>query len=197
MQTERRVGAIVTMSLLASWQSASAQPAASAPAGSSPPTAAPRKSPWTATGLAVGVTLGGLAIGGLADSVDPDASSPATWVGLGVGYAALAAGPSAGHWYAGEGRHALTWTVVRGAGIAAFGGGVYLAFDAYDDDRALVPGVLLAAAGTVAFTVGLYWDLADAHRAAHRANRRAQVSVPSVAVLPLPGGAALALGSTF
>ena len=139
----------------------------------------------------------GLAVGGLADSIDPDASSPLTWVGLGIGYAALAAGPSAGRWYAGEGRHALTWTLVRGAGISAAGGGIYLAFDAYDDDRALVPGVLLAAAGTVAFTVGLYWDLADAHRAAHRANRRARQTSPSMTVLPVPGGAAVTLRSTF
>jgi hypothetical protein len=114
-----------------------------------------------------------------------------------VAYAALAAGPSAGHWYAGEGQHAVTWTAVRGAGIAAVAGGIYFAFDAYDDDRALVPGVLVAAVGTAAFTVGLYWDLVDAHRAAHRANRRSRGSLPSVTVAPMPGGAALLLHQTF
>jgi len=187
---------LVMAILLASASGANAQRATDAPV--SPPRAVAReKSPWVATGLALGVTVGGLGIGGVADSLDPDASSPMTWIGLGIGYAGIAGGPSTGHWYAGEGKHALTWTVARGAGLAAAGGGIYLAFHAYDDDRAVVPGVLLASAGTVAFTVGLYWDVVDAHRAAHRANRRARQASPMIVAVPLSGGGALTLCGTF
>jgi hypothetical protein len=143
------------------------------------------------------VTFAGLAVGGIADSVDTDASSPVTWIALGVGYASIAAGPSAGHWYAGERRHAVIWTGLRGAGIAAVIGGIYLAFDAYDDDRALVPGVALAGAGLAAFTIGISWDLFDAHRAARRANLRARESASSLSVSPVPGGALLTLHGLF
>jgi hypothetical protein len=63
--------------ILAPSATAFAQPAASPPTAS-----APNKSPWVATGLALGVTVGGLAVGGLADSLDPDASSPVSWFSL-------------------------------------------------------------------------------------------------------------------
>lgn len=86
---------------------------------------------------------------------------------------------------------------MRGAGIAAVVGGIYLAFDAYDDDRALVPGVALAGGGLAAFTVGISWDLFDAHRAARRANLRARGSASSLTVSPVPSGAVLTLHGDF
>lgn len=171
---------------------ASAQPSAPRRPQAHPP---PR-STWVATGLAVGVTSAGLAIGSIADGIDPHASSPLTLAAFGVGYAALVAGPSAGHWYAGERWHALRWTAIRTAGLTAAVGGIYLAFDATDDDRNLVPGILLATAGTAAFATGLAWSLFDAHGAAHRANARTR---PAYGVQPLllPGGTGIGIAGTL
>ncbi|HUH06084.1 MAG TPA: hypothetical protein VML75_29045 [Kofleriaceae bacterium] len=132
---------------------------------------ASEKSPWVATGLAVGVTLGGLGIGALAGCLDPDLSSPSSWAGLGIAYASMAAGPSAGHWYAGETRHVLRWTAIRTAGLAAMVGG-FLLVDKYDSGAPLSSGLALAILGGGTYAVGLYWDFFDAHRAAKRANQR-------------------------
>ncbi|HUH04402.1 MAG TPA: hypothetical protein VML75_20545 [Kofleriaceae bacterium] len=141
------------------------------------------KSPWIATGLAVGVTVGGVAVGAVAESLDDDASSPATRVAQGVAYAGLVAGPSAGHWYAGEHGHALRWTGVRAAGLTALVGGIVLV-DRYDDGAPFTSGLALMFVGGGAYAVGLYWDLFDAHRAARRSNRRA---ASRVAVAPMVG----------
>jgi hypothetical protein len=175
---------------------ARAQPGSSAALHSGPTLT---KSPWVATGWAFGVTAAGLAIGGVADGVDTDASSPITLVAFAASYLAVTAGPSAGHWYAGERSHAIRWSAIRFGGLAAAGGGIYLAFDAYQDDRALVPGVLLAGAGTAAFAVGLYWDLFDAHRAANRANRRAGLgATATVTIVPLgSSGAGMVFSGSF
>jgi hypothetical protein len=167
---------------------------AGAQAAPSPTVSPAPKSPWIAAGLSVGVTAAGLGIGAFADAVDPEADSPATIAAFVASYAIFAAGPSAGHWYAGERGHALRWTAIRGAGLAALAGGLYLALDA-DDDRGDVPGVLLAAGGATALAVGLYWDFYDSPRAARRANRRAAAQLQ---LAPLGArGAGLVLGGTF
>lgn len=164
-----------------------------------PPPPPDEKSSWVATGLALAVPATGLALAGVADAADPDAESPITLTAFALSYLLLAGGPSAGHWYAGERGHALRWSAIRLGGLGAVAGGVYLGFDAYDDDRAVVPGVLLAGIGTAVFATGLYWSLFDAHRAVARANRRGRHAPTALLTVNPIGrdGAGLSLSGAF
>jgi hypothetical protein len=146
-----------------------------------------QKSPWVATGLAVGVTFGGVAIAAGADSLYSNAPSPVLWAEYGVAFVGAAAGPSAGHWYAGESGHAWRWTALRSVGLAAGIGGVYLISD-YDRGAPFASGIALSLVGGSVYAVGLYWDLFDAHRAAARANQRADGA--RVVLVPMVGRAA-------
>jgi hypothetical protein len=139
------------------------------------PTAASQgrpRSPWTATALAVGATVGGVAAGAIAEAVTEDGSPAETVVVIGS-LAIMAAGPSAGHWYAGEHQHALRWTAIRAGGLAAGVVGVWLAFEGVEAESAyFLPAAVLAGFGLTAYMVGVYWDFYDAHRAARRVNAR-------------------------
>ncbi len=159
--------------------SAAAQPTAASQGGSQT-----QKSPWVATGLAVGVTASGFALGAIADAVDGDASSPATIPVVVASLAIATVGPSVGHWYAGERSHAVRWTAIRAAGMAAGAAGLALAFEGFEDDRRYAfPAVALAAVGLGTYMVGMYWSLYDAHRAVRRTNRRS-----GLVVSPMAGG---------
>jgi hypothetical protein len=151
------------------------------------PVPADEKSPWIATGLALGATVGTFVIGGVAETLDDDHASPVTTVVL-IGSLVLStAAPSAGHLYADELDHAFTWTAIRMGGLAVGVAGTALAVDGFDDDRGYwFPAAAAAAVGFTAYSVGMCWDIVDAHRAARRANRRAQ---PRMTLAPVAGEA--------
>ena len=142
-----------------------------------PPAAPPavaRRSPGNARALSVGVPLGTLTL--------LIASSPflifTTEVGVfygagAVGVLGLGAGPSAGHFYAGEWRHGLLFTGLR---IATFVAGVALT-GTYPGATAGPGDIALASLGSVcgATAVGLtIYDIWDSARAARRYNARAR-----------------------
>lgn len=127
-----------------------------------------QKSGAVATTIAVGGTLAGL---GIAIGIDDGTSGPRGVAAGAVAFSSLAVGPSLGHIYANESRHALRWTAYRALGVAALGGGLYL-IDRYDRSGLEAAGAGLALAGSSLFVVGFYRDLWDAHRAASRYNAR-------------------------
>lgn len=179
--------AVIAAAVLLSATTASAQPAMTAPVAppySYPPaqTSIPEvTSESNATLLAIGTTLGGLALA--AAGVEHQQGA----VVLG-GMAMMLIGPSAGHFYAGENGHGVKMTLLRTGAALVLGAGLIettltgdcaVAADVNgnggscgptredrDNGRRMVwigGGVLLAA------TV---YDLWDAHNAAHRANVR-------------------------
>jgi hypothetical protein len=157
-----------------------------------------RLSEDTATMLAVGSTLGGVAA--FAAGVRFN-SAPLGWLGV----AGVFVGPSAGHIYAGERLHAVGMTALRGAGAMVFLYGVIKATVVYenaepgfgggtstsDDHRDAVPLMVL---GASAFIGGTVYDLIDAHRAARRANHEATIAVAPLATQHTVG---LALAGSF
>src|SRR6188474_2284821 len=74
------------------------------------PDARDEKDGSIATGLAIGGTLAGF---GLMAAGGANESEGLSWVGLGV----AVVGPSAGHMYAGEGRHAFVTSSIRAGGV--------------------------------------------------------------------------------
>ncbi len=173
-------------------------PARAQPASPQAAPALAHRSPWVASGLAFGATVGGWAIGAVAGDADQDASSTLGRLGLGLSFAVSAIGPSAGHLYAGEGAHALRWSLIRAGGLGVGVAGVALAVRGYDRDRGYAfPSAVAGALGLGVYAAGLGWDLYDAHRATARANRRAAAPV-SVIVTPMLGsGSGLQLSGTF
>lgn len=156
------------------------------------------RSPWGASGLAFGATVGGWAIGAIASSADEDASSTLGRLGLGLSFAVAAIGPSAGHLYAGERGHAVRWSLIRAGGLGVGVAGVALAVRGYDRDCGYAfPSAVAAALGASVYFAGFYWDLYDAHRAAARANRRAAASVRMVVTPMLGPGSGLQLSGSF
>lgn len=166
---------------------------------SGPTLPAPKlKSGLVATGLALGVTSAGIALGAVTESIDSDASSPASWIAYSMAYAALVAGPSAGHLYVGESRRFLAGTALRLVGLSAAVGGVYLVTE-HDEGAGFASGLVLSVTGGATFIGALGWDLFDAHRAAARANQRASRGVVNrLQVTPvLHGAVGLQLSGAF
>lgn len=168
---------VATASLLVSAGSASAQPAMTAPFEPAPAPAPEVKSASTATLLAIGTTIGGVAL--MSSGVDRDNGG----VVLG-GTILMLIGPSAGHFYAGETGHGVKMSLLRtgaavvlGAGlleqtmaancdVSASGGGCSTR-DSRDNGEKLM---WIGGGTLVAATV---YDLWDAHNAANRANEKA------------------------
>lgn len=137
--------------------------------------------PRRALALSLGLTLGALALGNLqfADTESDTGRTLQLATGI-AAFSALAVVPSAGHLYAGEGRHALRFSLLRLGSMAAFMGGLVLAFGLPEDANgagaavAGLGGLALAGAGSVgilSFTIG---DIIDAPRAARRHNQAAR-----------------------
>ncbi len=157
------------------------------PPGPTPPSPPPElvshKSPPLAGGLAVVTTVvgWGLVAAGVADD-----SAGAVLVGVPL----AAIGPSVGHVYAGEYRHALITTSLRVAGLALAYYGVASSTSCFGDscpDGAGKNNAGLSLLGVgIAAGVGLY-DWIDAPSAARRANRRADAAWRSVFVSPTVG----------
>ena len=170
------------------------------PPGPTPPSPPPElvshKSPPLAGGLAVVTTVvgWGLVAAGVADD-----SAGAVLVGVPL----AAIGPSVGHVYAGEYRHALITTSLRVAGLALAYYGVASSTLCFGDscpDGAGHSNAGLSLLGVgIAAGVGLY-DWIDAPSAARRANRRADAALRSVFVSPTVGAqgrVGLSLSGTF
>jgi hypothetical protein len=97
-------------------------------------------------------------------------------------------GPSAGHLYAGETSHAVKMSALRIGALATFLLGLVPVISANDSrcgdcgpqpsNDNLLPKLALAAGG-VGLVVATLYDLADAPRAARRANLRAFQLVPT------------------
>ena len=164
------------------------QPAPQAMAPQAIDQAPPRaeKSEAAATGLAIGVTAAGyaLAFSGVANRANSSA--------LGGAIGAMI-GPSAGHIYAGETKHALGMSALRGVGVTTFAVGLFMGFargdgaaccgssHGGDADGNAALGTM--AAGAALFIGGTVYDLYDAHRAATRANERA--AARQLAIIPV------------
>jgi hypothetical protein len=147
----------------------------------------PTKSAWAATGLAVGVTIAGYALGAASEPLERDHPRVATTM-LAASFVLSAAGPSAGHLYAGEPGHALRWTAIRGAGLLVGVTGTSVAIHGYDRDQGYwFAAATFATIGLATYAAGLSWDLFDAHRAAGRANRRTAAAQSRIAVTPTMG----------
>jgi hypothetical protein len=168
------------------------------PVGTRPSTTyAHYRSPGTARALALGFSLGSLAVGGLLFSAKGDGSKIGGIVVAGLG---ISFGASAGHFYTRETRHG--WVSATGR-LVAFTLGGLLFFQAYaamsveypriseDDARAEAAiGLALVAAG-LALAV---YDVVDAPRAARRANARNGIERLSLAPFVAGDGPALGRG---
>ena len=175
---------LVTLAIVAPGQ-AHAQPALTPPSAT-PYTFGPQaepgqaqiadpKSESTATMLAVGATLGGLAL--TAAGVEHGSGG----VALG-GVALMLVGPSAGHFYAGETSHAAKMSLLRTGGLLVLSVGVIsmsttascdVAPGGYGgcstrDDRS--KGEMMLWVGGATLIGATVYDLWDAHNAAHRSN---------------------------
>lgn len=88
-----------------------------------------------------------------------------------IGFAGMVLGPSAGHWYAGEG--VTTGLVLRGSAVT---GMVFLALrDPYLDTPVATVGGLILALGV--WETGVIWDLVTLPRAVRRHNKRLDLLV--------------------
>jgi hypothetical protein len=181
------------------------------PAAAPPVETAPAASPGAAVGLSLGATLasyGALFLGAqLASSGD---SAPSA-IGFGVmalGFSGTIVGPSLGHLYAGDKKHALLTTGLRLAtgGLFASSLGVFVS-DAnscvldFDEPKAICgPARVLTDASFVALVgLGVY-DIIDAARAPKRASKAKERSISlAPAILPTAGGpqVSLAIGGSF
>lgn len=170
--------------------------------GDDAPPPPPRYSPGLSLGLSIGTTVAGwgLFAGGIA--LDDDGAGA---ISLMIGGQAVAAfGPSAGHVYVGEYRHALIASSVRAAALALIDVGILAASscaigggsgDGSDDQSDCGNG------GTAAVFIGLgvaaglgLYDWVDAPRAARRASRRAATLQLAVVPLRVPNHQAVGLG---
>jgi hypothetical protein len=148
--------------------------------------------PATATGLSIGVTVGGAAVIALAfttESYDLRATS------FYLGGAAVVVGPSVGHWYAGEIRPTPAASIRVGGIALGFLGlityaetcalqGLLAERDCALRDQPVVETMLAVGAG--AFLVGAIYDIATARRAVLRENaRRASARRASWSVAPM------------
>jgi hypothetical protein len=175
---------------------AAAQPAASAPTQlpAVPESVdAPRElNPRLALGLSLGVTAAGYASFALADTVDSDGVAI-------VGLAAIALGPSTGHWY--QERIITRGLATRAAGIVAIGYGVaqldlFCDHDCKDDDL----GEAFLIGGLIAFGVGTIDDIVTAPLEASRTNAKSRRRlIQNVSLAPKVSGdrASFVLAGSF
>lgn len=162
--------AVVAAILLAATAVASAQPALTPPVEAPPEVA----SESSATMLAVGATLGGLALAAAG-------AEHGTNTAVLGGTALMLIGPSAGHFYAGETGHGVKMTLLRTGGALVLGLGVIMSTAAADcgpggacstEDSHANGEKMMWIGGATLLGATLY-DLWDAHNAARRANERA------------------------
>ncbi len=159
---------------------ASAQPAMTAPFEPTPTQLPEVKSESTATLLAIGATIGGIAL--TASGLDRDNGN----VVLG-GAALTLIGPSVGHFYAGETAHGVKMSLLRGGAALVLGVGfverTFVVDCAPSVDGSPEGGCntgdtrrngerMMWIGGATLIGATLY-DLWDAHNAAHRANVKA------------------------
>lgn len=160
-------------------------------------------SPNTALALSLGVTAGGIAAGTgiwFASGGSGADANNGHWVGFLVASSSLVAGPSLGHFYAGEvGRGLLTTglraALVGGAVIFTVGPAVSCAVGSAvaaegPSDCDLTGWFVLSglfASGAVALAVYDIWD-------APRAARRAQPRAPTLSLAPILGPSTYGLG---
>ena len=163
--------------LLAS-TAASAQPAMTAPVEPTQASGAEVKSESTATALAIGMTLGGLALA----SAGVEHEDGTVVFG---GIALMMIGPSAGHFYAGETGHGVKMTLLRTGGLLVLGAGLIETLTVADcavtvggssscgshDNHS--SGEKLMWLGGATLVGATLYDLWDAHNAVHRANAKA------------------------
>lgn len=139
------------------------------------------KSGEVATGLAIGGTLAGFGLMAAGGALE---SESLTWTGLGVALV----GPSAGHIYAGEGRHALVTSSLRAGSFGMFAVGFSMSFCIFDcEDKSVSErrnGELLAFGGLGLYVATTLYDIVDAHQATRRANRAAAAAAPAVLTSP-------------
>jgi len=171
--------AVIAAALLLSAATAAAQPAMTAP---QEPTQAPvpeLKSESNATLLAIGATLGGVA---LAAAGGQHGEGSVVFGGV----ALMLIGPSAGHFYAGENGHGAKMTLLRTGAALVLGVGVMEQTMAADCAAPVDGGSggcgtgdsrdngkkLMWIGGATLIGATLY-DLWDAHNAADRANAKA------------------------
>jgi hypothetical protein len=173
-----RNAVIAAATLLLASTVASAQPAMTAPMEPLPAPAIEMKSGSTAAVLAVGTTLGGLAVM-YAGAEQRDGA-----VVLG-GMAMMMIGPSAGHFYAGETGHGVKMSLLRTGGLVLLGVGLVtsssVTYCAATDVEAgscstrdsHTRGELMMWIGGATIVGATLYDLWDARNAAHRANEKA------------------------
>lgn len=136
---------------------------------------------WAATAVPVA----------LAAVAEPDDSRQATTFqnALGVvGIAGLVLGPSAGHWYVGEGvTTGLTLRLAAAAGVGA------IAF--YDPNMSNL-GLWITGGLTCVgvYEAGVIWDIATLPRSVRRYNKQHQVQLAPMAT---SGGSGLSIAGTF
>jgi hypothetical protein len=171
-----RVVAVV-LALLVIPAVALAQPSLTAPVEPCPypttdtPTIDPDdlKSESVATLLALGTTAAGFATMYAAADSKIDGMAQ-------VGALLVLIGPSAGHIYAGETKHAVRMSLLRTAGVGIMMLGVVSMFsagsDCIDCGHSDNTGEKLLIAGGLTFAIATAYDIYDAHRAVRRSNER-------------------------
>jgi len=137
------------------------------------------RSPSTAIGLAAGITASGAAVATLLLGIAMEEGEEGL---LGAGAAllgaSLLAGPSAGHWYAGQGARAWGLTTAR-LGAYAMAVGTLLPSLFFGGFQFVLPLVSMPFLGfAIALTI---IDMVDAPKAARRANRRRRKMLLQVA----------------
>jgi hypothetical protein len=150
------------------------------------------KSPALATVLSVGSTV--VAGGILWLSVVNDQR-----LGVYASLPLLAVGPSAGHIYAGELKHALGMSLLRGGllAVAGYGAGMIGPYgkdvppEAHDDDGT---GMLLFLGGSITYLAASVYDFIHAHRAAERSGN---VLVAATVLGTTGATLGLSLGGSF
>lgn len=173
-----RNAVIAAATLLLASTVAAAQPAMTAPMEPLPAPALETKSGSTATVLAIGTTLGGLALAS-AGAEHGDGT-----VVLG-GIALMMIGPSAGHFYAGETGHGVKMSLLRTGGLVLLGVGLLtsstVAYCASAEGEtgncstgdSHATGEKMMWIGGATIVGATLYDLWDARDAAHRANEKA------------------------
>jgi hypothetical protein len=166
---------------------------AQTPGEASPQSEPDSKSVAGAYALTVMATMVPLTVGvmGAEETSDDHPNRQAMFTGLGV--AALVLGPSAGHWYVGEG--ITTGLVIRTAAAAGIGA-IALAAPPRMTEKSSPSGLVIAGLimGVGAWETGLIWDLATVPRSVHRYNKRHQLQLAPMAA---PHTTGLALAGTF
>ncbi len=163
----KRIAAIVAVVILAGHSMASADPP-----GETPATRAGPKRRSTAFLVTLAATSGPLMLSALGgESCDGEAC--AATFGM-IGIAGMVLGPSAGHWYAGEG--VTTGLVLRATAATAV---TFLALrDPRLDDPVPTIGGLILALGV--WETGVIWDLVTVPGAVRRHNRKLDLVVAPV-----------------